>query len=419
LTEDRIGEGVPIVSAGYIASFAIRAKQDVSMPLANHLTRARLGLAAALTLAAVTGALAQSAQPEVTVAPPLASRVAQWDEFTGRFEAMERVEVRPRVSGYISQVNFRDGSTVKQGDLLFTIDQRPFQIAVDSAQADVVRAQAQIVFDQAEYQRALDLVKTAATPVSTLDQRKANLEIARAQEMSFEAALHNAQLNLEWSEVRAPIGGRVSDRRVDPGNLVTGGQSGATLLTTIVRLDPIYFVFDGSEADYIRYSRLSVEGDRGSSRDTPNPVRVQLADETDWPHQGVMNFVDNEINAHSGTIRGRAVFDNKDLFITPGTFGRLRLYGGPIDALLIPDASVVSDQANKVVLCVGADGKVVAKPVTLGGMARGLRVVSTGLTPNDRVVIGGLANPFVRAGVAVVARQGEIHPAGSQLVAGE
>ena len=199
-----------------------------------------------------------------------------------------------------------------------------------------------------------------------------------------------------------------------PATWSPGGQTGATLLTTIVRLDPIYFVFDGSEADYIRYSRLSVEGQRGSSRDTPNPVRVQLADETDWPHGGVMNFVDNEINAHSGTIRGRAIFDNKDHFLTPGTFGRLRLYGGPLDALLIPDAAVVSDQAHKVVLTVGADNKVVSKPVTLGGMARGLRVVASGLTPTDRVVIGGLANPFVRPGVTVVAtRARSIRPAAS------
>jgi RND family efflux transporter MFP subunit len=387
------------------------------MPLATKLAPARLAVAVALMLASV--ARAQNGPPQVTVASPLASRVAQWDEFTGRFEATERVEVRPRVSGYIDQVNFRDGGIVKQGDKLFTIDQRPFQLAVESARADVARAQAQIVFNEADYQRAVELVKTAATPVSVLDQRKANLDIARAQELATEAALHTAQLNLEWSEVRAPIGGRVSDRRVDPGNLVTGGQSGATLLTTIVRLDPIYFVFDGSEADYIRYSRLSVDGGRGSSRDTPNPVRVQLADEKDWPHQGVMNFVDNEINAHSGTIRGRAIFDNKDQFLTPGTFGRMRLYGGPLDALLIPDGAIQSDQASKVVLCVDADGKVVAKPVTLGGMARGLRVVASGLTPDDRVVIGGLANPFVRAGVTVTARQSEIHPGGSQLAAGE
>ena len=374
-----------------------------------------LACAVIISLATAASAWAQAGPPEVMVAVPLASRVAQWDEFTGRFEAMERVEVRPRVSGYIDQVHFRDGSIVKQGDLLFTIDQRPFQLAVDSAQADVIRTKAQVVLDEADYERALQLVKTAATPVRELDQRKANLDIAHAQEMAAEAALHAAQLNLEWSAVRAPIGGRVSDRRVDPGNLVAGGQNGATLLTTIVKLDPIYFVFDGSEADYIRYSRLSVDGQRGSSRDTPNPVRVQLADETDWPHGGVMNFVDNEINAHSGTIRGRAIFENKDHFLTPGTFGRLRLYGGPLDALLLPDAAVVSDQAHKVVLTVGADNKVVSRPVTLGGMARGLRVIASGLAPTDRVVIGGLANPFVRPGAVVTARQGEVHPAGSQF----
>ncbi|HEX3405201.1 MAG TPA: efflux RND transporter periplasmic adaptor subunit [Acetobacteraceae bacterium] len=375
----------------------------------------RLACIAVLSLAVVGGAAAQGGPPQVTVATPLASRVAQWDEFTGRFEATQRVEVRPRVSGYIDQVHFRDGGTVKQGDLLFTIDQRPFQIAVDAAEADVVRTKAQVMLDIADYDRAQQLVKTAATPVRELDQRKANLDIARAQEMSAEAALRTAQLNLEWSEVRAPISGRVSDRRVDPGNLVAGGQNGATLLTTIVSLDPIYFVFDGSEADYIRYSRLSVEGQRGSSRDTPNPVKVRLADETDWRHNGVMNFVDNEINAHSGTIRGRAIFENKDFFLTPGTFGRLRLYGGPLDALLIPDAAVVSDQAHKVVLTVGEDNKVVARPVTLGGMARGLRVVASGLTPTDRVVIAGLANPFVRPGVTVATQQGEVHPSGSQF----
>ena len=376
-----------------------------------------LACAVIISLATAASAWAQAGPPEVMVAVPLASRVAQWDEFTGRFEAMERVEVRPRVSGYIDQVHFRDGSIVNQGDLLFTIDQRPFQLAVDSAQADVIRTKAQVVLDEADYERALQLVKTAATPVRELDQRKANLDIAHAQEMAAEAALHAAQLNLEWSEVRAPIGGRVSDRRVDPGNLVAGGQNGATLLTTIVKLDPIYFVFDGSEADYIRYSRLSVDGQRGSSRDTPNPVRVQLADETDWPHGGVMNFVDNEINAHSGTIRGRAIFENKDHFLTPGTFGRLRLYGGPLDALLLPDAAVVSDQAQKTVLVVGEDSKVVAKPVTLGGMALGLRVIASGLMATDRVVIAGVANPFVRPGVVVAARQGEIHPSDSRMAA--
>ena len=355
-------------------------------------------------------AFAQGGPPAVKVAAPLARSVAQWDEYTGRFEAIARVDVRPRVSGYIERVHFTDGADVKQGDPLFTIDQRPFQIAVESARADLMRTQAQVVLNQADYQRALELVKTAATPVHDLDQRKANLETSQAQVLSAQAALRNAELNLEWTEVRAPIAGRVSDRRVDPGNLVTGGQSGATLLTTLVKLDPIYFVFDGSEADYIRYSRLNAQGQRASSRGAPNPVRVQLADETGWPHQGHMDFVDNEVNAHSGTIRGRAVLDNHDQFLTPGTFGRLQLYGGTLNALLVPDAAIVSDQARKVVFTVGADNKIVPKPVILGGFALGLRVVQGGLQPDDRLVIGGLANPFVRPGAVVAPEPGEIQP---------
>jgi membrane fusion protein, multidrug efflux system len=348
--------------------------------------------------------------PVVTAAKPLAQRIAQWDEYTGRFEPVARVEVRPRVSGYITQVHFTDGAVVKEGDLLFTIDRRPFELAVASAQADVTRTQALVTVDETDYQRAQQLVKTAATPVRELDQRKANLDVARAQQMAAEAALKTAQLNLEWSEVRAPIPGRISDRRVDPGNLVVGGQSNATLLTTIVSLDPIYFVFDGSEADYIRYTRLNAQGQRASSRDAPNPVRARLADETDFTHLGHMNFVDNEVNPRSGTIRGRAVFENKDYFLTPGTFGRLRLFGGTIDALLIPDAAITSDQARKIVLTVGDDNKIVPKAVTLGGIALGLRAIVGGLKPDDRVVITGLANPFVRSGALVTVQPGEIKP---------
>jgi RND family efflux transporter MFP subunit len=368
--------------------------------------------AAALTLVALAGwcgsAVAQSRAVTVTVAPPLARKVVQWDEYTGRFEASERVAVRPRVSGYIDKVHFGDGADVKQGDLLFTIDRRPFEIAVDSARADLVRAQAQVTLNQMDYQRAQELVKSAATTVRDLDQRKANLDTAQAQVLSAQAALRNAELNLEWTEVRAPISGRVSDRRVDSGNLVTGGQDGANVLTTIVRLDPIYFVFEGSEADYIRYTRLNSKGQRPSSRVAPNPVRVQLADETGWPHAGRMDFVDNEVNARNGTIRGRAVLDNHDLFLSPGTFGRLQLYGGTVDALLIPDKAIVSDQARKVAFTVGPDNKIVAKPVTLGGFALGLRVITAGLQPADRVVVDGLANPFVRPGAVVSPEAGEI-----------
>jgi membrane fusion protein, multidrug efflux system len=370
--------------------------------------RAAISLMAIALMSWCDPAAAQSRTVVVTVATPIARKVVQWDEYTGRFEASERVAVRPRVSGYIDKVHFTDGADVKQGDLLFTIDRRPFQIAVDAARADLARAQAQVTLGQVDYQRAQELVRTATTSVRDLDQRKANLDTAQAQVMAAQAALHNAELNLEWTEVRAPISGRVSDRRVDAGNLVTGGQDGANVLTTIVKLDPIYFVFEGSEADYIRYQRLNRAGQRPSSRGAPNPIRVQLADETGWPHAGKMDFVDSEVNARSGTIRGRAVLDNHDLFFSPGTFGRLQLYGGTVDALLVPDEVLVSDQSRKVVLTVGPDNKIVAKPVTVGGFALGLRVVTAGLAPSDRVVVDGLANPFVRPGMVVSPEPGEI-----------
>jgi membrane fusion protein, multidrug efflux system len=370
--------------------------------------RAAISLMAIALMSGCGTAAAQSRTVVVTVATPIARKVVQWDEYTGRFEASERVAVRPRVSGYIDKVHFTDGADVKQGDLLFTIDRRPFQIAVDAARADLARAQAQVTLGQVDYQRAQELVRTATTSVRDLDQRKANLDTAQAQVMAAQAALHNAELNLEWTEVRAPISGRVSDRRVDAGNLVTGGQDGANVLTTIVKLDPIYFVFEGSEADYIRYQRLNRAGQRPSSRGAANPIRIQLADETGWPHAGKMDFVDSEVNARSGTIRGRAVLDNHDLFLSPGTFGRLQLYGGTVDALLVPDEVLVSDQARKVVLTVGPDNKIVAKPVTVGGFALGLRVVTAGLAPSDRVVVDGLANPFVRPGMVVSPEPGEI-----------
>jgi multidrug efflux system membrane fusion protein len=349
--------------------------------------------------------------PKVVVGTPLAKKVARWDEYTGRFEAIEQVEVRPRVSGFIDKIHFTDGQMVKKGDPLFTIDPRPYQIAVDSAKSDVDKARAQVTLSQLEYDRGQQLVESRTVPVRELDQRRANLQSAAAQAQNAEAALRNAQLNVEWTEVTAPIGGRMSDRRVTAGNLVAGGQGQATLLTTIVRLDPIYFVFDGSEADYLRYSRLAQQGGRPSSRDFDNPVQVRLADETEWTRNGHMNFVDNQLNARTGTIRGRASFDNSDLFLTPGTFGRLRLYGGTLDALLIPDEAIISDQASKIVMTVGPDNKVVAKPVTLGPIAEGLRVVTSGLTAADRVVISGLANPFVRPGAVVDPQPGEIKTA--------
>lgn len=369
-----------------------------------------LSFVAALTLVGAQPAAAEPPPPQVTVAQPLAKSVPRWDEYTGRFEPLQQVEVRPRVSGAVDTINFVDGQIVKTGDLLFVIDPRPYQIAVDSAKADVAKAQAQIEVSANDVTRAQQLVETRAITVRDVDQRRANLDVANAQKLSAEAALHNAELNLEWTQVRAPIPGRVSDHRIDVGNLVQGGQSVGTLLTTIVTLDPIHFLFDASEADYIRYSRLAVDGERPSSREFKNPVMVRLADEDNWSHShsGVMDFVDNQLNARSGTIRGRAIFENKDLFLLPGTFGRLRLFGGNINVLLIPDSTIASDQASKIVLTVGPDNKVVQKTVTLGAMYEGLRVVLAGLSPTDRVVIAGIANPFVRPGAIVDPKEGVI-----------
>jgi membrane fusion protein, multidrug efflux system len=350
--------------------------------------------------------------PKVVVSKPIAKRIPRWDEYTGRFEPMEQVEVRPRVSGFIDQIHFKDGQIVKKDDVLFTIDPRPYQIAYDSTKADVKKAKAQVVFAQADYERGEQLVNSRTIPVKELDQRRANLDTTTATVQSADAALRNAELNLEWTQVRAPLGGRISDRKVDVGNLVAGGQgTTTTLLTTIVRLDPIYFVFEASEADYLRYSRLAAAGGRESSRDAPTPVEINLSDETNWPHRGVMNFVDNRLNSRAGTIRGRAILGNANMFLTPGTFGRGRLYGGDIDAVLIPDQAVSSDQASKVVMTVGPDNKIVPKPVMLGPMAEGLRIITSGLAATDQVVISGIANPFVRPGAVVDPVPGEIKTA--------
>ena len=231
--------------------------------------------------------------------------------------------------------------------------------------------------------------------------------MAKAQLKSAEAALRNAQLNLDWTDVRAPIAGRISDRKVDAGNLIQGGQQGATLLAAIVTLDPIRFVFDVSESDYLRYTRLFLSGALASSRDL-NPVRIRLADETDWARTGKVDFVDNTLSPRSGTIRTRAVVENKNQLLAPGIFGRVQLFGGEYDALMIPDTAIVSDQARKIVFIVGDNNVVAAKPVTLGPIVDGLRVVRDGLAPTDKIVLDGLANPMVRPGAKVVPQKGEI-----------
>jgi multidrug efflux system membrane fusion protein len=375
--------------------------------------RARRAAPMLLALLVLSGAAPAAAQqPQaipVTVAKPIAKRITTWDEYSGRFEAVNTAEVRPRVSGFIEKIHFKDGQLVKEGDLLFTLDKRPYELAVASAKADVARTEAQLEFNAADVGRAEPLAKSGAISDQSFDQRKANLSIARAQLQAAQAAQKTAELNLEWTDVRAPIGGRISDRKVDVGNLVAGGQAASTtLLSTIVSLDPIHFLFDVSEADFLRYARLFMSGERSSSRDVSNPVRIRLADEDKFVHEGRMDFVDNQLNSRSGTLRGRAVVDNKGDLLQPGLFGRLQLFGGEVDGLLIPDNAVVSDQARKIVFLVGEDNVVKPAPVVLGSIVEGLRVVKSGLRAEDQIVIEGLANPAVRPGVKVMPKPGQI-----------
>jgi membrane fusion protein, multidrug efflux system len=378
--------------------------------------RAKLAIAAMTVAIGVTGladASAQQAPPAmpVAVAEPLAKRITQWDSYSGRFEAVQMVELRPRVSGFVQGIHFKDGQIVKAGDLLYTLEKNTFEIAVESAQAEVARTSAQVGLQTSEVDRATPLARSGAVTLRDFDQRTANLLIAEAQLQAAKAALKSAELNLEWTNVRAPISGRISDRKVDVGNLVTGGTAGATVLTTIVSLDPIHFIFDVSETDFLRYSRLFLSGERASSRDAPNPVRIKLADDATWPHTGTMDFVDNQLNARSGTLRGRAIVDNKNQLLQPGLFGRLELWGGEANALLVPDSAIISDQTRKIVFVVGSDNVVKAQPVELGGIVEGLRVVRSGLAPKDLVIIDGLANPMMRPGAKVTPQPAQIKSA--------
>lgn len=386
----------------------------------NYIRRVALGVVALVAVGAAEAsrvdagdAKAAPPPPPVTVATPLAKRIVNWDEYSGRFAAVQTVEVRPRVSGFIDKLHFKDGQIVKAGQLLFTIDPRPFELALETAKAELARATAQVELASTEVERARPLVQTGAVTERDFDQRAAALSVARASLQGAEAAVKTAELNLEWTRVVAPIDGRISDRKVDAGNLVNGGSGATTLLTTIVTIDPIHFIFDVSENDYLRYTRLAQTGERASSRDTGNPVRIRLSDESKFVHAGRMDFVDNALNPRSGTLRGRAVIDNKDGLMQPGLFARIELFGGEVDALLVPDAAIVSDQARKIVFTVDAEGVIVPKPVTLGAIEGGLRVVTSGLEAKDRVVIDGIANPMVRPGAKVTPRDGSIAMVGN------
>jgi RND family efflux transporter MFP subunit len=320
--------------------------------------------------------------PVVTVATPLARTVAQWDDYIGRFTPSETVAVRARVSGPIVSIHFTDGQMVTKGQLLFTIDPRPFAAALDEARAGVADAVSALALARADYTRASKLVPGGAIPVKEFDASRAREQQAEATLAAAEARMRARALDLEFTEVRVPISGRISDRRIDVGNLAVGGDgNGTTLLTTINALDPIYFVFDISEALYLKNQH------QGTTAGAP--VEVRLQDEADYRWKGHLDFIDNGIDARSGTLRGRATIANPDLRLIPGLFGNMRLaVGASATAMLIPSTAVQTDQAGKSVLTVGADDVVAVRPVVLGPEVEGLRVVTAGLTPNDRVVIG-------------------------------
>jgi RND family efflux transporter MFP subunit len=340
--------------------------------------------------------------PPVTVANPTKKVTTDWDEFTGRFDAIEQVQIRARVTGFVTKVAFTDGAVVKAGDLLYEIDPRQYQAAAEQAQGQLDDAKAKVVLAEKELERATTLIKTQAISENIVDQRSQAIAAAQAATLQAEGALKQAQLNVEYTKVVAPIAGRVSRHLVTVGNLVQGSESGATLLTSIVSLSPIYVYFDTDEATYVRNSKLWFEGKRPSSRDTPNPVQITLVGETKPSHEGKMDFLDNRLDVGTGTLRGRAIVDNKDLSILPGQFARVRIIAsGEYEALLIPDAAVANDQSRKIVMVVvKADDTVEARPVTLGPLDGGLRVIREGLKPDDRVIVDGIQRARVGAKVA-------------------
>jgi RND family efflux transporter MFP subunit len=374
--------------------------------------------ALALIAAALAGCNSGAEQaapppPEVTVAQPLVGEVMDWDEFPGRFEAPQTVDVRARVGGYIQAVHFRDGDYVRQGQLLFTLDPRQAQAAVAAAQAQVAQAQAQVNLAQGEAERAETLFGEGFLSQSAVDQRQANLETAQAAVVAANAALRQARLDVEFTRVTAPISGRVSDRRADAGNLVAGGSSAADVLTTIVSTSPIHFTFDASESILLRYQR--------SARNGRAPLRVRLQDEAGFEHTGYLDFTDNAVDGASGVVRLRGVIQNPSGFLRPGMYGQAQLAGtAPYQAMLVPDTAVVTDQARRIVYVVNAEGQTEARPVELGPLVDGLRVVRSGLQAEDRVIIAGLQR-IQQPGQPVTPTNGRIErqagQAGAQVVA--
>ncbi|WP_417230830.1 efflux RND transporter periplasmic adaptor subunit [Brevundimonas sp.] len=339
-------------------------------------------------------------EPAVTVAVPLVRQVQDWDEFTGRFEATRSVEVRARVGGYVTAVHFRDGAQVRQGQLLFTLDPRPAQAALAAARAQLSQAQAQLALARTNLTRSESLLEAQAVSQAEVDAQRGAQQTAEASVAAANAAVRARQLDLEFTRVTAPISGRVSDRRVDPGNLVGGGSSAADVLTTIMASGPLHFTFEASEALLLKYQRQTRQG--------AAPVRLRLQDEAAFTRAGTLDFTDNAVDTASGVIRLRALVPNVDGLLKPGMFGQARLAGaGTYQAMLVPDAAVATDQARRIVYVVAADGTVAPRPVQLGPIVEGLRVVRSGLTATDRVIISGVQR-IQQPGMKVQARVGQI-----------
>jgi RND family efflux transporter MFP subunit len=345
--------------------------------------------------------------PAVTVSPPLQRDLASWTTFTGQFSAVDYVEIRPQVSGYLTEIHFTDGQIVHKGDLLFVIDQRPYTIALQQAAAQALTAAASLDLANKEIVRTAELHRSDFASGELLDQRVQQQRSAQAALDQAKAAVASAQLNLEFTQITAPLTGRISMHRASIGSLIAGGQSGVTptLLTTIVSLDPIHLDFDMSEGDYLAYQRYLQSQHGGSPVD--RTVDASLSDEQTWNHQGQLDFIDNQMDRGSGTIHARANLPNPDFFIAAGQFARLRL---PTSAakptLLVPDSAIATDQSRKLVMTVAADGTVVPKPVETGSLADGLRIISGGLAPTDQVIINGLMR--ARPGSKVTPQPGTI-----------